>query len=223
MRQQRLLEADERGAAAAHGEEAYVRWKETRSTAVAEASRPLIQVQTVTAFAAGASLGELDLAGVQIETVHRVSAERPGGRRFGALVHAVLAAVNLDAGPDEIGQVAEVNGRLIDAARGEIDAAVATVRAALKHPLLQRAARALAVRRETPIQHQRDDGTLIEGVVDLAFQEDTPDFKGWTVVDFKTDRELKNAQNQYVAQVAAYVDAVHVATESPARGFLLVV
>ena len=66
-------------------------------------------------------------------------------------------------------------------------------------------------------------GTLIEGVVDLAFQEDTPDFNGWTVVDFKTDREIENAQNQYLAQVAAYVDAVHIATESPARGFLLVV
>jgi ATP-dependent exoDNAse (exonuclease V) beta subunit len=43
------------------------------------------------------------------------------------------------------------------------------------------------------------------------------------VVDFKTDREIENAQNQYLAQVAAYVDAVHVATKSPARGFLLVV
>jgi ATP-dependent helicase/nuclease subunit A len=186
-------------------------------------SRPLIQVQTVTAFAAGASLGELDLAGVQIETVHRVSAERPGGRRFGALVHAVLAGVDLDASSDEVGAVTEANGRLIDATRGEIDAAVTAVRAALKHPLMELAARALVLRRETPIQQQRDDGTLIEGVVDLAFQEDAPDFKGWTVVDFKTDRELKNAQNQYVAQVAAYVDAVHVATESPARGFLLIV
>jgi ATP-dependent helicase/nuclease subunit A len=223
VRQQRLLEADESGTASAHGEEAYVRWTETRSTAVAGASCPLIQVQTVTAFAAGASLGESDLAGVQIETVHRVSAERPGGRRFGALVHAVLATVDLHASPDEIGAVAEVNGRLIGATRREIDATVTTVGAALNHPLMQRAARALALRRETPLQHQRDDGTLIEGVVDLAFQEDTPDFNGWTVVDFKTDREIENAQNQYVAQVAAYVDAVHAATESPARGFLLVV
>jgi hypothetical protein len=62
VRQQRLLEADESGAALARGEEAYVRWKETRSTAVAEASRPSIQVQTVTTFAAGASLAELDFA-----------------------------------------------------------------------------------------------------------------------------------------------------------------
>jgi ATP-dependent helicase/nuclease subunit A len=135
----------------------------------------------------------------------------------------VLAAVDLNAPPDEIGAIAEANGRLIDATREEIDAATKTAREALKHPLLQRAARALTLRRETPLQHQREDGTLVEGVVDLAFQEDTPDFNGWTVVDFKTDREIENAQNQYLAQVATYVDAVHVATKAPTRGFLLVV
>ena len=165
----------------------------------------------------------MDLARVQIETVQRVGAERPGGRRFGALVHAVLATVDLAASPDEIGEVAEANGKLIDATRGEIDAAVATARAALKHPLMQRAATALAVRRETPIQHKCQDGILIEGVVDLAFEEASPDFDGWTVVDFKTDREIEKAENQYRAQVAAYVEAVRIATASPARGFLLVV
>jgi hypothetical protein len=34
-------------------------------------------------------------------------------------------------------------------------------------------------------------GTLVEGVVDLAFREETSDFAGWSVVDFKTDSELK--------------------------------
>ena len=64
---------------------------------------------------------------------------------------------------------------------------------------------------------------LIEGVVDLAFQEITPEFNGWTVVDFKTDREIETARNQYLAQVAGYVDAVSVATASAARGFLFVI
>jgi hypothetical protein len=31
---------------------------------------------------------------------------------------------------------------------------------------------------------------VIEGIVDLAFSEKTADFAGWTVVDFKTDREF---------------------------------
>jgi hypothetical protein len=43
------------------------------------------------------------------------------------------------------------------------------------------------------------------------------------VVDFKTDREIEKAETQYRAQVAAYVEAVRIATACPASGFLLVV
>jgi ATP-dependent exoDNAse (exonuclease V) beta subunit len=179
--------------------------------------------RSATAFAAAAGLSESDLWSIQIETVSRADIERPSGRRFGALVHAVLAAVDLDASADEITAVAQANARLIDAAAGEIDATIETVRRALQHPLLQRAARTKVLTRETPVQHYRDDGTLIEGVVDLAFQETTPEFNGWTVIDFKTDREIEKAKDQYRAQVAVYVDAVRHATGSAARGFLLVV
>jgi ATP-dependent helicase/nuclease subunit A len=223
VRQQRILEADESGTEVARGEQAYIQWKEGRSAAIAQASRPSMTVQTATAFAADAGVGEPDLTRIQIEKLSRVDIERPSGRRFGALVHAVLATVDLDASADEIGAIAQANARLIDATAAELDAAVATVRSALQHPLLQRAARAQALRRETPVQHYRDDGMLIEGVVDLAFQEITPEFNGWTVIDFKTDREIEKAENQYRAQVAAYVEAVRIATASPARGFLLVV
>jgi ATP-dependent exoDNAse (exonuclease V) beta subunit len=60
-------------------------------------------------------------------------------------------------------------------------------------------------------------------VVDLAFQEDTPEFNGWIVVDFKTDREIEKAETRYRAQVATYVEAVRIATGCPATGFLLLV
>jgi ATP-dependent exoDNAse (exonuclease V) beta subunit len=223
VRQQRILEADESGAEVARGEQAYAQWKDGRLSAIEKASRPTLKVQTVTALAASIGLSEPTLARIQLEKLTRADAERPSGRRFGALVHAVLAAVDLDANADEISAVAQANARLIDATPEETDAAVSTVRDALKHPLIRRAAGAQAVRRETPVQHYRDDRTLIEGVVDLAFQETTPEFQGWTVVDFKTDREIEKAENQYRAQVAAYVDAVHIATDAPARGFLLVV
>jgi ATP-dependent exoDNAse (exonuclease V) beta subunit len=223
LRQQRILEADESGAEVARGEQAYLQWKDGRLAAITNASRPTVRVQTVTALAAGADLTEPALARIQLEKIARADAERPSGRRFGALVHAVLAAVDLDASANEIGAVAQANARLIDATPEETDAAVTTVRNVLKHPLIQRAATGQALRRETPIQHYREDGTLIEGVVDLAFQENTPDFNGWTIVDFKTDREIEKAENQYRAQVAAYVEGISVATASPARGFLLVV
>ena len=60
-----------------------------------------------------------------------------------------------------------------------------------------------------------DDGSLVEGVIDLAFREDTPDFAGWTVVDFKTDREFEATSDRYIAQVSVYSEAVGAATSRP--------
>jgi hypothetical protein len=67
---------------------------------------------------------------------------------------------------------------------------------------------------------RQDDGSLAEGTVDLAFYEDTPDFVGWTVVDFKTDRESR-AMAGYIVQVKMYMGAISVATNSLARGAIL--
>jgi hypothetical protein len=223
IRQQRILEADETGTEVARGEQSYNQWRESRAAAIGQATRPSIKVQTATAFAAAAGLSEADLRRIQIETVSRADIERPSGRRFGALVHAVLAAVDLDANADKIAAVAQANARLLDATASEIEATVRTIQRALEHPLLQRAARAKVLRRETPVQHYRQNDTLIEGVVDLAFQETTLEFDGWIVVDFKTDREIEKAETQYRAQVAAYVEAIRVATACQASGFLLVV
>jgi hypothetical protein len=47
---------------------------------------------------------------------------------------------------------------------------------------------------------RREDGTLIEGVIGLAFQEKGPDFTGWSVVDFKADREVEKSRDRYAAQ-----------------------
>jgi hypothetical protein len=128
VRQQRILEADETGTEVIRGEQSYNHWREGRATATGQASRPSIKVQTATAFAAAASFSEPDLRRIQIETVSHADIERPSGRRFGALVHAVLAAVDLDASAKEITAVAQANARLIDATAGEIDATVKTVR-----------------------------------------------------------------------------------------------
>ena len=57
--------------------------------------------------------------------------------------------------------------------------------------------------RETPILLRREDGT----VVDLAFREEAADFNRWTIVDFKTDRELGLFRAEYTAQVAYYAQS----------------
>jgi ATP-dependent helicase/nuclease subunit A len=95
----------------------------------------------------------------------------------------------------------------------------------LEHPILRRAASAgnEGVRRETPAMLTLKDGGLVEGVIDLAFRDHTPDFTGWTVVDFKTDREFEETSDRYIAQVRVYSQAVGAATTAPTRGVLLVV
>ena len=62
------------------------------------------------------------------------------------------------------------------------------------------------------------DGTLIEGVVDLAFEESGE----WTVVDYKTDRELAaSGEDQYRRQVALYASAIALATGQTAHAVLM--
>jgi ATP-dependent helicase/nuclease subunit A len=115
---------------------------------------------------------------------------------------------------------------MVGATEDEIDAAVATVVRALAHPVVQRAAAAAArgeLRREVPVQLRMEHGSLVEGVVDLAFREETSDFVGWTVVDFKTDRGLDGPVDRYLGQVQLYCSAVSEATKLRARGVLLVV
>ncbi len=222
LRQQHILEADPGGTAAAAGEGSYARWKVARSDAIAQASSPSLSVQTVTALA---RIGPADER-IRVEHVARISRERPAGRRFGILVHSLLAEIPFDAEPEIVQSAAELNGRLVDATADEIDAAAITVKAALAHPTMRLAAaeaRAGTLRRECPVLLRRADGTLAEGVVDLAFPQQTADFAGWTVVDFKTDREFEAGRANYTAQVGLYAEAIEKATNLPARGILLVV
>jgi hypothetical protein len=76
------------------------------------------------------------------------------------------------------------------------------------------------LRRETPALLALGDGSLAEGL-DLAPREADADFYGWTVVDFKTDREFSTASGHYLAQVRLYAQAVAAATN--AAGVIILV
>jgi ATP-dependent exoDNAse (exonuclease V) beta subunit len=82
----------------------------------------------------------------------------------------------------------------------------------LAHDLLARARSAEArgaCRRETPVACAMPDGSLVEGVADLAFEE----HGSWTIVDYKTDRELAaSGEERYRRQIALYAWAVARAT-----------
>jgi ATP-dependent exoDNAse (exonuclease V) beta subunit len=212
LRQQKLLTVDERGQRSEAGIVAHAAWQAERTRVREAGATPLVRVVTATEHAA-ATAGDADVA---IEdAVWR--GDRPHGARFGTLVHAVLAAVALDAAPEQVAATAVLQGRILGAEPHEVAAATEVAAHALQHPLLRRAAAAETCRRETAVLERLDDGTLVEGVVDAAFA----DADGWTVVDFKTDAELGARAAVYRRQVALYARAIARATGRPARGVLL--
>lgn len=186
---------------------AYEDWRSQRNDAVARGSTPSLVVRTVKEQATLLGEGRPE---VQLIEIAR-NAARPAGPRYGSLVHAVLATVPLDADRDRLEQVTQLQGRILGATPAEIASTVDVAVAALAHPLMERARFAASrgqCRRETPVTLREADGSLVEGVVDLAFLDDGT----WTVVDFKTDRELASALSAYQRQVDIYAEAIASAT-----------
>ncbi|HXG54522.1 MAG TPA: UvrD-helicase domain-containing protein [Vicinamibacterales bacterium] len=204
---------------------AYERWRADREQLVERGRAPSVRVQTATAWAAEAARQGIDdeiasASGVEVVSVPGADVRREGrprGPRFGTLVHAVLAIVPLDADHQAIERTADVQGRILGAPIEECHGAVAVVAAVLKHDVMVRARSSPRLRRETPITWRQSDGTLIEGVLDLAFDEGVVT----TVVDFKTDHELTAGESRYRAQLQKYVDAVAAATGRTVKGVLL--
>jgi ATP-dependent exoDNAse (exonuclease V) beta subunit len=199
---------------------AYELWRSERAAVIDAAARPGLRVQTATAWAASAARDGIDQAiasAAHIEIVELAGAPgRPRGPRFGTLVHAVLATVPLDASDAVVERTAATQGRLLRATQAEVMAASVVVSSVLAHPLIGRARAGTSLRRESPITWLQDDGMMIEGVLDLAFEE-----RGVTiVVDFKTDYELSAGEERYRAQVQQYVNAAARATGLPAQGIL---
>ncbi|HSP97091.1 MAG TPA: UvrD-helicase domain-containing protein [Candidatus Dormibacteraeota bacterium] len=214
IRQEELLGKDAPAAVREAGLQRFAAWQAARDDALTRGAQPSCTVRTATARAAEETAAAPPA--VDIVEVPR-AAGRPAGPRFGALVHAMLAMTPLTATADAITAVATVQARILGAPADELAAAVATVAAALAHPLLRAAAGAPVLRRETPLSLLDDDGTLVEGVVDLAFR----DAAGWTVVDYKTDQELSAHAAIYRRQVALYARALAMATGHAARAVLL--
>lgn len=203
---------------------AHARWREDRTAAITAASQPSLTVLTATDAAADQTVtlgADIEVSVEQMSGGRGVAGDGANGIRFGSLVHAVLADVDLPAGAQVAG-LAEVHGRLLGATETERQAAVRAVMAVLAHPLLGRAAAALArgaCWREAPITARTADGRLIEGTADLVFEEQGV----VTVVDFKTGQPDAATLDRYRRQVQIYAQAVAFATGHPARGVLLLV
>lgn len=236
LRQQRILRADDRGAATDGGELRHAAWRARQRSALERGGVPSQQVRTATEIssaigeaayqAGGRDAGAKRPGIVAIERTSAPREGRPRGKRFGVLVHAVLAEVSLRAPEADVYAMAVVQGRLIGATLEEVVAAKDAAVFALGHPLLRSAAEAAdrgELRRETPVVMPLADGGVLDGVIDLAFRDRSPDGPLWVVVDFKTDSDVEAHGAAYETQVSLYVEAVEKATGERAKGILLAV
>ena len=197
----------------------YHAWRERRTTVLATGTQPSLVVHTVTERAAQASAAGETPAEVTIVEIAR-DRNRPSGRRFGTLVHAVLATVALDADSQTVGAQARLHGRILGATEEEIMSAARVVGRFLEHPLAERARRARGagrLHREVPLAWQEASGAVVEGTADLVLEEEGT----WLVVDFKTD-ELVDVAG-YRHQVSIYARALAGMVGAPVSGMLVAV
>jgi ATP-dependent exoDNAse (exonuclease V) beta subunit len=183
----------------------YEAWREGRERRIAEGSVPRVRVVTAERLSRCDDAADVEVVTVSFDSVDG----RPGGRRFGRIVHDILEGIS---GEDEIDALAVVCSREHGAGEQESAAAGATVRQVLDW--LAREMRGMVERhREWPVMVRLADGRLVDGRIDLAWS----DGARWTIVDYKTDRQAK----RNIAQVQAYGRAVRRAAGLPVRCVIL--
>jgi ATP-dependent helicase/nuclease subunit A len=214
--QQHILETDEGGVRSDEGLRMHAEWQERRAALRAKARTPAVTIVTAIEYATASAVPPSPVVIVSVA----VDGPRPRGARFGSLVHALLATVDLRANEIDVRERAAALSRAFGAPDEEIDAAIVTVTRALAHPLLLRASSAAEVRREVPVQLRGEAGILIEGVVDLAFRELDPK-AAWTVIDFKTDAEIDGREEIYRRQIQLYAEAMRLSSGHAVEAILL--
>lgn len=225
LRETELISKDVDSTVVASDLATYHQWQEIRSARVAAGTRPSLRIESVTArtralATTGTSIDEA-AAAEEVTLVALPGKQRSvSGVRYGSLLHAVLATVPLDANRERIEATVLSHARLAGATPDEVRVATDTVIRLVEHDLLIRARQANRTgrcHREAPITVVEADGVVVEGLVDLAFEEDGV----WHVVDFKTDRDPASTLDRYRLQIAVYMRAVALATGRPVQGWLV--
>jgi ATP-dependent exoDNAse (exonuclease V) beta subunit len=229
VRREELIVKDVARSVVADGRSRYDRWHLARDDARAAGAVPSTVARTVREWTAAATgdpaellaAGAGEVAVVTLAASQDMAHERAGGTAFGILVHAVLAQAPFDASRSVLENVAAAEARVLGMSDQEASAAATLAQRVFAHDLLARARQAAArgaCRRETPVTLRLADGTVLEGIVDLAFEENG----AWTIVDYKTDREIAaTGEDRYRRQISLYASAIAEATGLPASGVLV--
>jgi ATP-dependent exoDNAse (exonuclease V) beta subunit len=213
----------------ADGRGRYDRWRLAREDARSAGAVPSVVTKPVGEWLAEDGVVPASVAVqphmvelVRVGSIAAHDAQRPGGAAFGSLVHGVLADAPLDATRSQLESIAEHQARVLGRGTDAARVAAGIAERVLAHEILKRCRAADLrgrCRRETPVS-LLIEGVLLEGIVDVAFEEDD----GWIVVDYKTDRELEAAgEDRYRRQVAVYASAIAHATNTECRAVLLIV
>ena len=175
----------------------YEAWKSTRERRLERASTPSRRIAAVTELEV---LPPGGLRPVGITDLER-EPQRPSGPRFGDLVHTSLRLVDYqESGANSATRsLVEMNGRILGATQGEIDAATSAITTLLDSDLGASLRTARRVWRELPIgahfQRLALDTTstdqpipvVVDAVIDLLLVDEEG---RWSVIDFKTDAVL---------------------------------
>lgn len=145
------------------------------------------------------------------------------GSAVGRAVHAVLQDADLGSGggpsPELVQAVAAQC--LAEGLMAHEDQVLSLVTSALRSELVQRAA-ARTHWREQYVATVQDDGTVLEGYIDLAFRDDDGTL---VIVDYKTDAipagAIESRVTYYRPQLAAYATCLAAAVGAPVTTYLL--
>ena len=225
VRREELITKNASPADVAADRRVYDEWRSARTSTIERGRVPSMLVKTATQLKSDDMEGTTPFTHPVVLEDAGLSVVRPSGKRFGTLVHAVLAAMPLSATREEVDTLATLYGRMFNATDEERGGAASLAAALLTQPRLAAARQAerdgRRVWREMPVSLRLDRAgaqpLLIDGQVDLAYETDD----GWVIVDFKTDIEIASAQEAYSQQVGMYVEAVQRATGQRAQGVLL--
>ncbi|MBP7776374.1 MAG: UvrD-helicase domain-containing protein [Acidobacteria bacterium] len=228
LRHEHLIHKDAPADVVAADRAGYDRWRAWRTSVLERGAASSRRVMTATEWADASLEGAVGTppdiaavaAGITVVDVGGDGGARPSGRRFGTLLHALLAHVPLDASVEAIARMAAMQARMLNASDDERAFAAEAAERALAHDVFVRARAAVAAgracQREMPLAAMAG-GVLVDGQADLAFD----DGASWVVVDFKSDVAIASAEPGYRLQVAFYANAVSRAYDRPVEALLL--
>jgi ATP-dependent exoDNAse (exonuclease V) beta subunit len=199
---------DLRALAAADGDDPLAaRWERSRRELLQEAAyRPFRPIAATRVALREATPVELPASGV--------------GRSFGSLVHQILEWIPFDE-PGRARPMAEALAPRFGLDAEGAQRAAAAVERTLGLPVIARALRAARVFRELPLVFP-EESDLVEGVVDLVFEEDGE----LVVVDYKSDgiapEQAIDQAAHHAPQLRLYGRGLTQATGLPVRERLVV-